>query len=137
MDFLNKYSHPKNKRFGSFKKALETAESRNLKIIVETGTSRGKKKFLFFSKYNWKDGMSTLIFCDYAKHINGRLFSCDINSQNIKFYKFEIFYNCNLIRYLRTRFGPILRRCGELVHQILTNAFIFVSMDFGFGQEEG
>ena len=87
MDFLNKYSHPKNKRFGSFKKALETAESRNLKIIVETGTSRGKKKFLFFSKYNWKDGMSTLIFCDYAKHINGRLFSCDINSQNIKFAK--------------------------------------------------
>jgi len=87
MDFLNKYSHPKNKRFSSFKKALEIAESKNLKIIVETGTSRGKRKFLFFSKYNWKDGMSTLIFCDYAKHINGKLFSCDINSQNIKFAK--------------------------------------------------
>jgi len=87
MDFLNKYSHPKNKRFSSFKKALEIAESKNLKIIVETGTSRGKRKFLFFSKYNWKDGMSTLIFCEYAKHVNGKLFSCDINSQNIKYAK--------------------------------------------------
>ena len=44
-------------------------------------------KFLFFSKYNWKDGMSTLIFCEYAKHVNGKLFSCDINSQNIKYAK--------------------------------------------------
>ena len=44
-------------------------------------------QFLFFTKYNWKDGMSTLIFCEYAKHVNGKLFSCDINSQNIKYAK--------------------------------------------------
>ena len=31
--------------------------------------------------------MSTLIFCEYAKHVNGKLFSCDINSQNIKYAK--------------------------------------------------
>ena len=87
MNFLNKYLHPKNKRFNSFKKSLEIAESKNLKIIVETGTSRGKRKFLFFSKYNWKDGMSTLMFCEYAKYINGKLFSCDVNPLNIKFAK--------------------------------------------------
>ena len=84
MDFLNKFSHHKNKRFSSFRKALEISKSRNLKTFVETGTSRGKKKFLFFSKYNWKDGMSTLIFAEYVKHINGHLFTCDINPNNIK-----------------------------------------------------
>ena len=56
MNFINKYSHPKNKRFYSFKYSLDLAKSRDLKTVVETGTSRGKKKFLFFSKYNWKDG---------------------------------------------------------------------------------
>jgi len=84
MDFLNKYSHPKNKRFDSFIKALEIAKLRNLKTFVETGTSRGKIKFLFFSKYNWKDGMSTVIFSEYVKHNNGHLYTCDINPNNIK-----------------------------------------------------
>jgi len=84
MDFLNKYSHSKNKRFSSFKKALEIAKSRDLKTFVETGTSRGKIKFFFFFKYNWKDGMSTLIFSEYVKNYNGHLFTCDINPNNIK-----------------------------------------------------
>ena len=84
MDFLNKYSHFKNIRFGSFKKALGIAKSRNLKTFVETGTSRGKIKFFFFFKYNWKDGMSTLIFSEYVKNYNGHLFTCDINPINIK-----------------------------------------------------
>ena len=84
MDFLNKYSHSKNKRFSSFKKALEIAKSRDLKTFVETGTSRGKIKFFFFLKYNWKDGMSTLIFSEYVKNNNGHLFTCDINPINIK-----------------------------------------------------
>ena len=84
MDFLNKYSHFKNIRFSSFKKALTIAKSRDLKTFVETGTSRGKIKFLFFSKYNWKDGMSTLIFSEYVKNYNGHLFTCDINPINIK-----------------------------------------------------
>ena len=84
MDFLNKYSHSKNKRFSSFKKALEIAKSRDLKTFVETGTSRGKIKFFFFFKYNWKDGMSTLIFSEYVRNYNGHLFTCDINPINIK-----------------------------------------------------
>ena len=50
MNFLDKYDHPKNYRFPFFKKAISIASERNLKIIVETGTSRGKKKFFFFLK---------------------------------------------------------------------------------------
>ena len=84
LNFLLKYNNKKNIRYDSFFKSLSIANARNLKTFVETGTMRGKRKFLFFSKYNWKDGMSTLIFCEYAKHVNGKLFSCDINSQNIK-----------------------------------------------------
>ena len=83
MNFLEKYNHQKNIRFESFKYALTEANSRGLKTIVETGCARGKRKFFFFSKKNWKDGMSTLIFSDYAKFVNGSLTTCDIEIKNI------------------------------------------------------
>ena len=84
MDFLDKYNHPQNIRFDSFKFALIEANTRGLKTLVETGCARGKSKFIFFSKINWKDGMSTMIFSDYAKYINGKLITCDIEKKNIQ-----------------------------------------------------
>ena len=87
MFFLNKYNVKKNIRFNSFKFALEEAFRRNLKIIVETGVARGKQKFLFFSKANWKDGMSTLVFSEYACYVDGHLYACDINPTSIKMQK--------------------------------------------------
>ena len=84
MEFLKKYNNPKNFRFDSFEFALIEAQKRNHKTLVETGVARGKKKFFFFSKINWKDGMSTLILSDYARHVNGNLTSCDINKKNIE-----------------------------------------------------
>ena len=83
MNFFNFYNHPKNIRFASFKFALNEAKRRNHKVVVETGVARGKVKFLFFSKINWKDGMSTMILSDYAKHVNGELHSCDINKKYV------------------------------------------------------
>ena len=83
MEFLKKYNNPKNFRFDSFEFALIEAQKRNHKTLVETGVARGKKKFFFFSKINWKDGMSTLILSDYARHVNGNLTSCDISKKNI------------------------------------------------------
>ena len=83
MEFLEYYNNPKNFRFKSFEYALLEAKKRNLKIFVETGVARGKQKFLFFSKINWKDGMSTMIFSDYVKYVNGFLTTCDINQKNI------------------------------------------------------
>ena len=101
MHFLNKYDNPKNIRFNSFKFALEEALKRNLKIIVETGVSRGKQKFIFFSKINWKDGMSSLIFSEYAKYVNGHLYACDINAKNIKnAKKFTNKFKDNITFYL-------------------------------------
>ena len=84
MNFLNKYNNNKNIRFPFFKKSIELAIKRNLKIIVETGTSRGKEKFFFFKKMNWKDGMSTLMFSEFAELIQGELHSCDISKENIE-----------------------------------------------------
>ena len=84
MKFLEKYNNKKNIRFSLFKKTLEIAMSRGSKVIVETGTSRGKKKFLFFKKFNWKDGMSTLMFSEFAHFIKGELHSCDISEDNVK-----------------------------------------------------
>ena len=83
MNFLQKYNHIKNIRYKSFEFALNEAKKRNHKILVETGVARGKVKFFFFSKINWKDGMSTMIFSDYAEYIGGSLFTCDIETKNI------------------------------------------------------
>ena len=83
MNFLEKYNNKKNRRFNSFKFALTESKNRYLKTLVETVLARGKTKFFFFSKKNWKDGMSTMIFSDYAKYINGFLSTCDISAKNI------------------------------------------------------
>ena len=83
MFFLNNYKHYKNIRFGSFEYALKEADKRSHKIIVETGVARGKTKFFFFTRHNWKDGMSTLIFSNYADYVGGHLYSCDIDQKNI------------------------------------------------------
>lgn len=72
-----------NIRFRSFEKTLNLSNERGLKTIVETGTSRGKTKFFFIKKYNWKDGMSTPMFAEYAKFIHGKLHTCDISPDNI------------------------------------------------------
>ena len=100
MEFLKKYNHPKNIRFESFKFALLEAQKRGLKTIVETGCARGKKKFIFFSKVNWKDGMSTMIFSDYAKFINGKLISCDIEKKNIYNAKKFIKDNSSFVEFV-------------------------------------
>ena len=84
LSFLNKYNNSKNIRFSSFHKALSIADSRNLKTFVETGTARGVKKFFFFNNFNWKDGMSTIIFADFVKYKKGKLYSCDLSKKNLK-----------------------------------------------------
>ena len=101
MQFLNKFDNPKNIRFDSFKKTFEICEKRNLKVIVETGTSRGKIKFFFFKSFNWKDGMSTIMFAEYARNKKGFLYTCDISKSNInaakKFtHKFLDFIDYNI-----------------------------------------
>ena len=83
MNFLNQFNKKKNIRFDSFKKTFEICEKRKLKTIVETGTSRGKTKFFFFRSHNWKDGMSTIMFAEYVKNMNGFLYTCDISESNI------------------------------------------------------
>lgn len=84
MKFLNKFKNEKNIRYSSFEFVLQLSKERNLKNIVETGTSRGKIKLFFFKKLNWKDGMSTIMFAEYAKYINGKLHTCDISEKNIE-----------------------------------------------------
>ncbi len=101
MEFINKYNHPKNIRFESFKFTLFEAKKRGLKTVVETGCARGKTKFIFFSKINWKDGMSTMIFSDYAKHVNGKLTTCDIEKKNIKNAKKFVKNNRDFVDFIQ------------------------------------
>lgn len=99
MHFLDKYNNQKNIRFKSFQFALNEAAKRKHRTIVETGVARGKTKFLFFSKINWKDGMSTMIFSDYARHHDGRLYTCDINQKNIDNAKKFTYLNKDFITF--------------------------------------
>ena len=109
MNFLDRFNKKKNIRFNSFKETFRICKKRGLKIIVETGTARGKIKFLFFKKYNWKDGMSTIMFAEYVKNVNGKLHTCDISAKNIdnakKFTKnysnYISYYVQNSIDFLR------------------------------------
>ena len=108
MNFLNKYNNSKNIRFNSFELTLKLCQIRNLKTIVETGTARGKKRFFFFKKFNWKDGMSTIMLAEYAKFINGKLHTCDISEENIinakaftsEFKEFINFYINDSVNFL-------------------------------------
>ena len=100
MKFLEKYNNPKNIRYESFKFALLEANKRELKTIVETGCARGKTKFIFFSKINWKDGMSTMIFSDYARYVNGTLTTCDIEKKNIKNAKKFVKNNKEFVNFI-------------------------------------
>ena len=84
MKFLNKYNINKNIRFKSFEETLKLSYRRGFKTIVETGTARGKTKFFFIKKYNWKDGMSTPMFAEYVKFVEGKLHTCDISPENIE-----------------------------------------------------
>ena len=109
MKFLNKYNNPKNIRFKSFEKTFKICLERNHKTIVETGTARGKTKFFFIKRYNWKDGMSTPMFGDYAKFVNGILHTCDISEENINnakkftsgYSKYIEFYIKDSLEFLR------------------------------------
>tara|TARA_B100001059_G_C17627766_1_gene472839 strand:+ start:279 stop:842 length:564 start_codon:yes stop_codon:yes gene_type:complete len=83
MKFLKKYDNQKNIRFPSFKRTFDICLQRELKTVVETGTSRGKTKFFFFKKFNWKDGMSTPMFAEFVNYTNGTLHTCDISIENI------------------------------------------------------
>ena len=96
MNFLEKFNNKKNIRFEMFKKVFDISLQRKLKTIVETGTTRGKIKFFFFKKYNWKDGMSTIMFANFAEYINGHLHTCDISEKNIKSAKSDA--NINSLR---------------------------------------
>ena len=108
MKFLEKYNNIKNIRFESFKKTFEFSMERNHKNIIETGTARGKTKFFFIKRFNWKDGMSTPMFAEFAKFVNGRLHTCDISAVNIAnakkftsdFSEFISFYTMDSLDFL-------------------------------------
>ena len=115
MNFLDKYRNKKNIRFKSFEETLRLSYQRKAKTIVETGTARGKTKFFFIKRYNWKDGMSTPIFAEYAKFAKGRLHTCDISQKNINnakkftynFREFINFYVDDSINFLKNFKLPI------------------------------
>ena len=81
-----------SKRFETYKKAIELNDEREGKIIVETGTIRLAN--------DWGAGMSTLIFGDYARRINGHLFTVDNDGAAIEVCKKETAEFKDVISYV-------------------------------------
>ena len=85
MEWFKKYEDKLGLRYKTFYKLFSIAIDRELKNIVETGTSRGKDKFYYLRpRVNWKDGMSTILFAEYVKLKKGQLWTCDIDAKNIR-----------------------------------------------------
>ena len=85
MQWFEKYEDKLGVRYKTFHKLFSIAIDRELRNIVETGTSRGKDKFYYLRpKINWKDGMSTILFAEYVKLNKGQLWTCDIDAKNIR-----------------------------------------------------
>ena len=85
MEWFKKYENKLGVRYKTFHKLFSIAIDRELRNIVETGTSRGKDKFYYLRpKINWKDGMSTILFAEYVKLNKGQLWTCDIDAKNIR-----------------------------------------------------
>ena len=129
MNFISYYNHPKNFRFDSFKFALDEAYKRNHKILVETGVSRGKQKLLFFVKKNWNDGMSTMIFSDYAQFINGHLYTCDISKENLDNARKFVRKNKNHVTFVKDDSVNFLKNFDKKID--------FLYLDSLDGQFEG
>lgn len=75
--FLEGRIPEKTHRYNTFLYALNLMEERHVQTIVETGTARnGLKNCL-------GDGCSTMIFGDWARTHNAKLYSVDIDSQSL------------------------------------------------------
>jgi hypothetical protein len=66
-------------RFPTMRRALELLNKRNLKLIVETGTTRMKD--------DWGAGMSTYVFGSYCKQFDGHMWTVDIFQPSIELCK--------------------------------------------------
>src|ERR1700680_3369769 len=74
--FSNNYRSLLTARYDTFYQALLLAVARNVKTIVETGTSR--------TPGNWTgDGQSTLVFAAFAQRYGCKLWTCDLEESAI------------------------------------------------------
>ena len=75
--YLHHKLSKKDKRYPTFLSALQLIKERNLKTIIETGTSRcGDKNFE-------GDGGSTIIFAQWAKDYKSEFYSVDLSEENL------------------------------------------------------
>ncbi|MFY0629389.1 MAG: class I SAM-dependent methyltransferase [Flavobacteriaceae bacterium] len=73
-----------NKRRATFRKTLELLNERNVKVLVETGTSR---KGL---KATRGDGAATIVFGKWASQNKAKLFSVDISEESVSESRNEV-----------------------------------------------
>ena len=76
--YLRDKINPDNHRYGTFVAVLNLITERNVKTIVETGTSRHG------SRNCAGDGCSTVIFAEWATNHGAAVYSVDINPQAIQ-----------------------------------------------------
>lgn len=108
-EYLTNRMHVTDKRYPSFLFILRLLEQRRATVLVETGTARNGT-----AHFDW-DGNSTVIFADWAKQNNAKLYTVDISPSAIesaknatKPYKDCIIFSCqDSIQFLADFEAPI------------------------------
>jgi len=105
--FARKYLPLIGRRFWSFKIALNLLNQMDGKNILEVGCIREKE--------DWKAGMSTLLFAEYASRFKAEFDSIDISEKNIEvskevtkdFKKSVVYHLGDSLKVLKEWFKPI------------------------------
>jgi hypothetical protein len=105
-------------RYQTFYQTLMLAVARNIKNIVETGTSRQTN--------NWAgDGQSTLVFGAFAKRYGCRLWTCDINAEYIEIAKRSTAEFAGHIEYVVSDSVRFLRDFDQPIDLLYLDSFDF------------
>jgi hypothetical protein len=105
-------------RAGSLYQALLLATARNVKTIVETGTTR--------IAGNWAgDGQSTVIFAQFAKRYGCRLWTCDVDAAAIEVARGLTAECASHVEYVASDSVEFLRQFPDPIDFLYLDSFDF------------
>lgn len=115
--YIEERISPHNGRFHTFTKAIELMRDRNVKVIVETGTSRNGDKNCS------GDGCSTLIYGIWAKEHGAVLYSVDINLEFLQSAEMALGSNASSVRFMHEDSVSFLRNFNQTIDFLYLDSY--------------
>jgi len=132
LDIIDELLKSSDKRVSTFKAALEFLERTKPKVLIETGTSRGRFDINLPSMCG--DGGSTLIFAIWCSKNNSKVYTIDIDPVCIENCKLNI-EALGLSEYVEFVVSDSVKYLDECEHKDIQ--FVFLdSYDFDYGNPQ-